>query len=147
MSTPGLEDLYRETIMDHARRPHGSGLRDGASAESHQLNPTCGDEVTVRLHIDPETGRVASVSWEGHGCAISQASASMLSDLVDGLEPGQLQQRIDAFRELMRSRGEAEGDEDLLGEAVTLVGVSRYVARVKCAMLSWVAVEDALSRL
>jgi len=142
-----LEDLYRETIMDHARTPHHFGLRDGAAAESHQLNPTCGDEVTVRLHLSGDGDRVESISWEGHGCAISQASASLLSDLVVDLPRSDLSHRIDEFREMMRSRGSVEGDEELLGDAVVLGGASRYVARVKCAMLSWVAVEDALAKL
>ena len=142
-----LEDLYRETIMDHARAPHHFGLREGAAAESHQLNPTCGDEVTVRLHTNAAGDRVESLSWEGHGCAISQASASLLSDLVVDLTTADLSHRIDEFREMMRSRGAVEGDEALLGDAVVLSGASRYVARVKCAMLSWVAVEDALTKL
>lgn len=142
-----LEDLYRETIMDHARTPHHYGLRDGAAAESHQLNPTCGDEVTVRLHLNPARDRVESISWEGHGCAISQASASLLSDIVDELEPADLTRRIAEFREMMRSRGTIEGDEQLLGDAVVLGGASRYLARVKCAMLSWLAVEDALASI
>jgi nitrogen fixation NifU-like protein len=142
-----LEDLYRETIMDHARAPHHFGLREGAAAESHQLNPTCGDEVTVRLHTNAAGDRVESLSWEGHGCAISQASASLLSDLVVDLTTVDLSHRIDEFREMMRSRGAVEGDEELLGDAVVLSGASRYVARVKCAMLSWVAAEDALMKL
>ena len=142
-----LEDLYRETIMDHARTPHHFGLRDGGAAESHQLNPTCGDEVTVRVHLNAAGDRIARLSWEGHGCAISQASASLLSDLVDDLDPADLGHRIDEFRDMMRSRGAIEGDEDLLGDAVVLQGASRYIARVKCAMLSWVAVEDALAKL
>jgi nitrogen fixation NifU-like protein len=142
-----LEDLYRETIMDHARAPHHFGLRAGAAAESHQLNPTCGDEVTVQLHVSADGERVESLSWEGHGCAISQASASLLSDLVIDLPTADLTHRIDEFREMMRSRGQVEGDEELLGDAVVLGGASRYVARVKCAMLSWVAAEDALAKL
>lgn len=142
-----LEDLYRETIMDHARSPHHFGLRDGAAAESHQLNPTCGDEVTVRVHLNATGDRVTGLSWEGHGCAISQASASLLADLVDDLDPADLRLRIDEFREMMRSRGTIEGDDERLGDAVVLQGASRYIARVKCAMLSWVAVEDALAKL
>jgi nitrogen fixation NifU-like protein len=142
-----LEDLYRETIMDHARAPHHYGLRDGAAAESHQLNPTCGDEVTVRVHVDEASGRISSLSWEGHGCAISQSSTSLLTDIVDDLEVDDLRHRIGEFREMMRSRGAVEGDEDLLGDAVVLQGASKFVARVKCAMLGWVAVEDALAKL
>jgi nitrogen fixation NifU-like protein len=142
-----LEDLYRETIMDHARAPHHFGLRDGGAAESHQLNPTCGDEVTVRVHLAADGDTIEGISWEGRGCAISQASASLLSDLVHDLDRSQLEERIVNFREMMRSRGQVAGDEELLGDAVVLQGASRYVARVKCAMLSWVAVEDALAKL
>jgi nitrogen fixation NifU-like protein len=142
-----LSDLYQEVIMDHARRPHGYGLKSPSAAESHQVNPTCGDEVTVRLHVTDAGDRIESISWEGHGCAISQASASLLSDLAHDLDPAALTERIGAFRELMRSKGTIEGDEDLLGDAVVFSGASRYVARIKCAMLSWVAVEDALTRI
>ncbi len=141
-----LADLYRDVVLDHARTPHGFGLRDGAAAESHQLNPTCGDEVTVRLHLGPE-GAIEGLSWEGHGCAISQSSASILADLAPGDSPEQLRSRIAGFRAMMRSRGEVEGDEALLGDAVVFQSASRYVARVKCAMLAWVAVEDALLKL
>lgn len=141
----GLDGLYQEVIMDHSRRPHGHGLKDGAAAESHQINPTCGDEITLRVHAGE--GGIASISWEGHGCAISQASASLLSDLIVDLDEAAVRERIAAFRELMRSRGELEGDDELLGDAIVLGGVSRYVARVKCAMLAWVALEDALQRV
>ena len=143
----GLEDLYREVILDHSRRPKGFGLHDGAAAESHQVNPTCGDEITVQLHRRESDGAIDEISWEGHGCAISQSSASILAGLVHGDDPELLQRRIDAFRELMRSRGELEGDEELLGDAIVFQGASRYVARVKCAMLAWVAAEDALAGL
>ena len=141
-----LRSLYQEVIMDHARRPHGFGLRQPAAAESHQLNPTCGDEVTLQLHANDAGDRIESISWEGHGCAISQASASLLTDLVHDLDADEVRQRIAAFRDMMQSKGAVEGDEDLLGDAVVFSGASRYVARIKCAMLSWVAAEDALQR-
>jgi nitrogen fixation NifU-like protein len=142
----GLENLYREVILDHARARHGFGLHDGAAADSHQVNPTCGDEVTVQLHVG-ENGEIGEITWEGQGCAISQASTSILASLVHGDDPELLRHRIDAFRELMQSRGEVEGDEELLGDAVVFQGASRYVARVKCAMLGWVAAEDALATI
>lgn len=143
MSSAGLEGLYQQLILDHSRSPIGFGLVGDAAASSHQMNPTCGDEITLELHID--SGAVA-LRWEGHGCSISQASASLLSELAAGLTMTELSVRIDAFREAMRSRGTIEPDEDLLGDAVVLGGVSRYVARVKCAMLAWVAAEDAIAR-
>ncbi len=138
-----MESLYQEVILDLSRRPHGRGLEGNADGESHQVNPTCGDEVTLEVHLEPATGLIRSVRWDGHGCAISQASASLFSDLAPGLTPAELGVRIDAFRTAMRSRGTIEPDEDLLGDAVALGGVSRYVARVNCAMLAWVAGEEA----
>lgn len=140
-----LQSLYQQVILDHAREKHGFGLRDDAAASSHQLNPTCGDEVTVGVHLSAD-GRVDAISWEGHGCSISTASASLLSDLVHDTDRAALTASIGAFRELMQSKGALEGDEELLGDAVALAGVSRYVTRVKCAMLPWVALEDALLR-
>jgi nitrogen fixation NifU-like protein len=144
-STP-MEMLYQQVILDLSRKPHGFGLEEGAAAESHQLNPTCGDEITLQVHLEPGSDRVASVRWEGHGCAISQASASLFSDLAAGLTRDDLGERIELFRTAMRSKGTIEPDEDLLGDAVALGGVSKYVARVKCAMLAWVAGEEALAR-
>jgi nitrogen fixation NifU-like protein len=141
----GLSGLYQEVILDLARRPHAKGLEDGAASSSHQVNPTCGDEVTLQLHL--EDGHIDRIRWDGDGCAISQSSASILADLAPGLSREDLQVRIDAFRTAMRSKGRIEPDEDLLGDAVVLGGVSRYTARVKCAMLAWVAAEDALTRL
>jgi len=140
-----LEQLYQEVVLDHARNRRGFGLGPG-DAESHQINPTCGDEVTLRLALG-EDGGIRDLTWEGHGCAISQSSASMLAELAPGILPDELQLRIDAFREMMRSRGQVEGDEDLLGDAVVFRSASRYTARVKCAMLAWVAAEEALTRL
>jgi nitrogen fixation protein NifU and related proteins len=140
-----LESLYQEIILDLSRHPHGRGLEGNAAGTSHQVNPTCGDEVTLEVHLDPGTERIRSVRWDGHGCVISQASASLFSDLAPGLTVAELVERIDLFRTAMRSRGAIEPDEELLGDAVALGGVSRYVARVKCAMLAWVAGEEALA--
>lgn len=139
-----LQNLYQELILDHSRTPHGFGLREEIPAQSHQVNPTCGDEVTLQVHRDTD-GRVQAIAWEGHGCAISQASASLLAELAEGLTVDELRVRIAAFRDAMRSRGRIQPDEELLGDAAALGGVSKYVARVKCAMLAWVAAEDALA--
>ena len=138
-----LQSLYQQVILDHAREKHGFGLREDAAATSHQYNPTCGDEVTLGVHPGAD-GRIEAISWEGHGCSISTASASLLSDLVNDSDRAELAAAVAAFRELMQSKGALEGDEELLGDAVALAGVSRYVTRVKCAMLPWVALEDAL---
>lgn len=143
----GLESLYQELILDHARQRHGFGLQDGAAAQSHQLNPTCGDEVTLQLHLDPDGEHVRAITWEGHGCSISQASTSCLSDLAAGLTTAELLQLAGEFRTVIRSRGTLEFDEERFGDAAAFSGVSRYIARVKCAMLPWVAAEEAISRL
>lgn len=140
-----LGNLYQEVILDLARHPHAKGLEEGAAASSHQINPTCGDEITLQLHLDGD--RIDRIRWDGDGCAISQSSASILADLVPGMTPDDLRVRIDAFRTAMRSKGRIEPDEELLGDAVVLGGVSKYTARVKCAMLAWVAAEDALLQL
>jgi len=145
MTSGDLQNLYQELILDHSRTPHGFGLRGEILAQSHQVNPTCGDEVTVQVHRAAD-GSIEAIAWEGHGCAISQASASLLAELAEGLSVGDLDVRIAAFREAMRSRGKIEPDEELLGDAAALGGVSKYVARVKCAMLAWVAAEDALQK-
>lgn len=138
-----LQSLYQELILDHSKHPVGFGLVDGAAGESHQLNPTCGDEVTLRVHTEGDA--VTLISWEGHGCAISQASASLLAQLAPGLALDDLGSRIESFREAMRSRGAIAPDEELLGDAAALGGVSKYTARVKCAMLAWVAAEHAIA--
>ena len=140
-----LQSLYQQVILDHAREKHGFGLREDAAATSHQYNPTCGDEVTLGVHPGAD-GRIEAISWEGHGCSISTASASLLSDLVHDSDRAELAAAVAAFRELMQSKGALEGDEEVLGDAVALAGVSRYVTRVKCAMLPWVALEDALAK-
>ena len=139
-----MEQLYQEIILDHYKNPHGRGLRDPYDAESFQVNPTCGDEVTLRVKLDGET--VTDVSYEGQGCSISQASTSVLTDLVVGRSVGEAFKALDAFTELMQSRGQVEPDEELLEDAVAFAGVSKYPARVKCALLGWMAFKDAVSR-
>ncbi|BAJ31341.1 MULTISPECIES: Fe-S cluster assembly sulfur transfer protein SufU [Kitasatospora] len=138
-----LDSMYQEIILDHYRNPHGKGLRDG-DAEVHHVNPTCGDEITLRVKLDGAV--VADVSYESQGCSISQASASVLNDLVVGKPVGEAQRVQEAFLELMQSKGQGEGDEDLLEDAVAFAGVSKYPARVKCALLSWMAWKDATAK-
>ncbi|MET0236447.1 MAG: Fe-S cluster assembly sulfur transfer protein SufU [Kibdelosporangium sp.] len=139
-----MEQLYQEIILDHYKNPHGRGLRDPFDAESFQVNPTCGDEVTLRVKLDGET--VKDVSYEGQGCSISQASTSVMTDLVVGRSVGEAFKTLDAFTELMQGRGQVEPDEDVLEDAVAFAGVSKYPARVKCALLGWMAFKDAVSR-
>lgn len=145
MSSSGLESLYQQLILDHSRHPEGFGLLPDPAGSSHQVNPTCGDEITLQVHLGAG-GEVAELRWEGQGCAISRASASLLAGLAPGLTLDALAERIEAFRTAMRSRGSIEPDPELLGDAAALGGVSRYIARVKCAMLAWVALEDAAAQ-
>ena len=138
-----LDSMYQEIILDHYRNPHGKGLRDG-DAEVHHVNPTCGDEITLRVKLDGAV--VADISYESQGCSISQASASVLNDLLVGKELGEAQQIQEAFLELMQSKGQLEGDEEVLEDAIAFAGVSKYPARVKCALLSWMAWKDATAQ-
>lgn len=143
-----MEQLYQQVILDHARSPHGRGLAAAGpgAGESHQVNPTCGDEVTLRVEV--ADGRVAALSWEGEGCSISQASVSVLHDLVTGTPLDEVDALAAEFRELMGSRGAglAADVEDRLGDATAFTGVAKYPARIKCALLGWAALQDALIR-
>jgi nitrogen fixation protein NifU and related proteins len=144
MSTTQVESLYQEIILDHYRKPHHQGLRDPFEAQVHHLNPTCGDEITLRVHLDGDV--VADVSYEGQGCSISQASASIMTDLVIGKSLADALEIHEEFLRLMQSKGELEPDEDVLEDAVAFVGVSRYPARIKCALLAWMAWKDATAQ-
>ena len=139
-----LDSLYQEIILDHYKHPHHAGLRDPFEAEVHHVNPTCGDEVTLRVHLSD--GVVEDVSYDSVGCSISQASASVLTDLVIGKPVSEALITEKAFGELMASRGAGEPDEDVLDDAIAFAGVSKYPARVKCALLSWMAWKDAVAR-
>lgn len=143
-----LESLYQELILDHSKRPHGFGLAeaDDHTGTSYQRNPICGDEVTLRVRVSDDGQTIRDVTWEGQGCSISQASASMLVDLVNGVPREKATELIDGFREALRSRGTIELDEDTYEDAAALSGVSKFSARVKCAMLAWVALEEGLAQ-
>ncbi len=139
-----LDQLYQEIILDHYKRPQGRGLREPYAGEAHHVNPTCGDEVTVRVAVDAEV--LADVSYDGMGCSISQASASVLHELLSGRGASEAFAVHDAFVELMSGRGQVTPDEGLLGDGVAFAGVARYPARVKCALLPWMAFKDAAAR-
>ena len=143
-----LESLYQEIILDHYRRPHHAGLREPFDAEVKHVNPVCGDEVTLRVVLkDADAGpAVADVSYDALGCSISQASASVLADLLIGKPVSEAMTVNDEFLALMQSQGEGEPDEDVLGDAVAFAGVSKYPARIKCALLSWMAWKDATAQ-
>jgi nitrogen fixation NifU-like protein len=142
-----LDSLYQQVILDHAKARHGDGELPDAGAEHYERNPTCGDEITVRVALVPGTDRVEALRWQGAGCSISMASASVLADLAPGLTLEELADRVGAFREMMRSRGAGEPDDEVLGDAVAFHGVSKFVMRVKCGMLAWVAAEACAAEL
>ncbi|KRV49343.1 nitrogen fixation protein NifU [Wenjunlia vitaminophila] len=141
-----LDSMYQDVILDHYKHPHGRGLRDG-DAEVHHVNPTCGDEITLRVRLAGTT--IEDVSYEGQGCSISQASASVLNELLVGKEIDEARRVQEVFLELMQSKGKLEPDdamEEVLEDAVAFAGVSKYPARVKCALLSWMAWKDATAQ-
>jgi len=139
-----LQSLYQEIILDHYRAPHHAGLREPYEAEVHHVNPTCGDEVTLRVHLSD--GVVEDVSYAAEGCSISQASTSVLTDLVIGKLVGDAMEIHDSFIELMQSRGKVEPDEDVLEDGIAFVGVAKFPARIKCALLGWMAWKDATAK-
>lgn len=148
-----LDGLYRELILDHSKRPVGKGDLEAPAgsltATHHEFNPSCGDEIDLAIAVDVESGRIEQLAWQGQGCSISMASASILAQLVrdDELTADGARARITAFREMIQARGTGEPDEELLGDAVALQGVSKFVMRVKCAMLAWVALEADLAQV
>lgn len=174
-----LEQMYQEFILDASRDPHGktsfaedvsqenpadAGIVSASAsaaqahescvvAQSHQFNPTCGDEVTVRLNLtdgtDGSEHRIESVVWDGHGCSISQASLSVMTDMVEGKTIDEFTEMSDAFHALMESRGKGvvdEAEDELLGDAMVFQGVSKYPMRIKCALLGWAAVKDSIAQ-
>jgi nitrogen fixation NifU-like protein len=139
-----VDSLYQEIILDHYKNPHHRGLREPFDAEVRHLNPTCGDEITLRVQLDGET--VKDVSYDSEGCSISQASASVMTDLVIGKDLSVATSTYDEFLELMQSKGQLEPDEEVLEDAIAFAGVSKYPARVKCALLAWMAWRDAVGQ-
>jgi len=139
-----LEALYQEIILDHYKSPHGAGLREPFEAEVHHVNPTCGDEITLRVHLDG--GTVSDVSYDALGCSISQASASVLNDLVVGRPVEDALATQAEFQRLMQGRGTVEPDEEALEDGIAFAGVAKFPARVKCALLPWMAWKDATAQ-
>ncbi|TAM92459.1 MAG: SUF system NifU family Fe-S cluster assembly protein [Jatrophihabitans sp.] len=140
-----MDSIYQQIILDHYKNPHHHGLIEEFDAEVHHVNPTCGDEVTLRVRL--ADGAIADLGWDGDGCSISQASTSVMADLVVGKPVAEAMALQERFLELMQSQGNAElteGDEDVLEDAVAFEGVSKYPARVKCALLGWMAMKSAV---
>jgi nitrogen fixation protein NifU and related proteins len=143
-----LESMYQEIILEHYRRPLHAGLREPFDAEVQHINPTCGDEVRLRVTLKDAGGEpaIADISYDALGCSISRASTSVMADLIMGRTVTEAMAVSDEFLRLMQSRGEGEPDEEVLGDAVAFEGVSRYPARIKCALLGWMAWKDATAR-
>ena len=142
-------DLYQQLILDHSKRPVGAGLREPFEAEVHHVNPTCGDEVTLRVHLSGsgDEATVEDVSYDALGCSISQASVSVMTELVIGKRVDEAMRVLDSFVELMQGRGNVEPDEDVLEDGVAFAGVAKFPARVKCALLGWMAWKDATAQV
>jgi nitrogen fixation NifU-like protein len=139
------ESMYQELILEHYKHPQGRGLREPYDAEVHHVNPTCGDEITLRVKVG-DAGKIEDVSYDGQGCSISQAAASVLHELATGSTVQESLSVVDEFTRLMQGRGQVEADEEVLGDAVAFAGVAKFPARVKCALLSWMAYKDAVVR-
>lgn len=141
-----LDQLYQQVILDHSRERHGCGRLEAPDATSHQVNPTCGDEVTLEVRV--EEGRIARIAWQGEGCSISQASISVMHDLVTGVDLATAARLEAEFNDLMHSRGRGvdEAVLDDLEDAAAFEGTSKYPNRVKCALLGWMALKDALAK-
>ena len=140
-----LEQMYQDVILDHYKHPHHRGLREPFNAEVAHVNPTCGDEVTLRVTLSDDGEQVTDVSYDGQGCSISQAATSVLADQVIGASLGDAIKTVEAFNEMITSRGAIEGDEDVIGDGIAFAGVSKYPARVKCALLGWLAFKAAVT--
>jgi len=139
-----VDTLYQEIILDHYKHPHGAGLREPFEAEVHHVNPTCGDEITLRVHLEGD--RVADVSYAAQGCSISQASVSVLNELIIGKSVDEGMAVLDTFTELMQGKGQIEPDEDVLEDGIAFAGVAKFPARIKCALLGWMAWKDAVAQ-
>ena len=139
-----LNSLYQEVILDHYKRPHHKGLVPG-DIQVHHINPSCGDEITLSLKLVGD--KVESITWDGVGCSISQASISIMSDLLIGKSKAEAESILDTFMSMMQSKGADLGNEDILEDGVALAGVSKYPARIKCALLGWMAYKDAVTQV
>jgi len=137
-----LDILYQEVILDHYKRPQHKGLSDTYDAQVHHINPSCGDEITLNVTLDGD--KVNAITWDGVGCSISQASVSILSDLLLGKSIVEAEIVLNNFTELMQSKGTMAGDDAILEDAVAMAGVSKFPARIKCALLGWMAYKDAV---
>lgn len=146
-----LDSMYQEVILDHYKNPQHKGLREPFQAEVHHVNPSCGDELTLRVQLSADGNTVEDVSYDAIGCSISQASTSVMAEEIIGKSLEEANVKLAEFEKMITSRGKEEGDEDIIGDGVAFSGVSQYPARVKCALLGWKAFQaasaDALEEL
>jgi nitrogen fixation NifU-like protein len=142
-----LDAMYQEIILDHYKNPLNAGLREPFEAEVHHVNPTCGDEVTLRVHLSEDGSVVDDVSYDALGCSISQASVSVMTDLVIGKPVTEAMEIHEQFLQLMQGRGTVEPDEEVLEDGIAFAGVAKFPARVKCALLGWMAWKDATAQV
>lgn len=138
-----LEQMYQEVILDHYKHPQHAGLREPFNSEVHHVNPSCGDELTLRVTLSDDLAVVDDVSYDAVGCSISQASTSVMAEEIVGITVEEAMAKLAEFEKMVTSRGKIEGDEDLIGDGIAFAGVSKYPARVKCALLGWKAFQAA----
>ena len=139
-----LDSLYQEVILDHYKHPQHKSLSPNPTVQVQHVNTSCGDEITLNLHTNGTS--IQDITWDGVGCSISQASTSVVSDLVRGKSIAEALTIIDSFQAMIQSKGNDAGNEDVLGDGVAFAGVAKFPARVKCALLGWMAVKDAISQ-
>lgn len=139
-----LDSLYQEVILEHYKRPLNKALSASPLVQVHHINTSCGDEITLNLDMDGEV--IKSITWDGVGCSISQASTSVVSDLLSGKTSSEAMALIEEFQVMLQSKGSDLGNEDNLGDGVAFAGVAKFPARVKCALLGWMASKDAISQ-
>lgn len=141
-------DLYGELILDHAKRPQHAGLREPYDVEVNHVNPTCGDEISLRVQLSGqgEDAVLQDVSYDALGCSISVASASVLAEETLGRPVAEGLEVYGHLRAMLTSKGQDAGDPEQIGDGVAFAGVARYPTRVKCALLPWTALLDALAR-
>ena len=140
-----LEPMSQEVTLDHYKTPQHAGLREPFEAEVHHVNPSCGDELTLRVHLSEDGSTVEDVSYDAEGCSISQASTSVMAEEIIGLPVAEAMEKLDAFDEMITSRGTVEGDAEMIGDGVAFAGVAKFPARVKCALMGWKAFQAATS--
>ena len=140
-----LESMYQEVILDHYKTPQHGGLREPYEAEVHHVNPSCGDELTLRVHLSEDGSTVEDVSYDAEGCSISQASTSVMAEEIIGLPVDEAMKKLASFEEMVTSRGTVEGDAEVIGDGIAFAGVAKFPARVKCALMGWKAFQAATS--